>query len=56
MKVFGQHLRAMSFPAAVFKIQIFLFQDYLCIMKILVNTYDTKFKYNVYFGFGILSR
>lgn len=36
--------------AAVFKIHI-LFQDCLCIKKILVNTYDTKFDYNVYFGF-----
>lgn len=36
--------------AAVFKIHI-LFQDYLCIRKILVNTYDTKFDCNVYFGF-----
>lgn len=35
----GQHFRAMSFPAAVFKILI-LFQDYLCIIRILVNTYN----------------
>lgn len=41
--------------AAIFKIHI-LFQEYLCIKKILVNTYDAKFEYNAYSGFGILSR
>lgn len=55
MKVSVQLLRALSSPAAVFWM-LNVFQDNLCLIKILVNTYDTKFKYNVYFSFGILSR
>lgn len=55
MKVFVQLLRTLSSPAAVFQI-LNLFQDDFCIIKILVNTYDMKFKYDVYFSFGILSR